>query len=134
MTVGEQITARREELCMNKRELARLTGISQSNIARYENGSRNPSKKDSLLLENVLGINIADYKAKISKQKLGEKIDRLRIEHGFSKLGLAKKTFSSNGCVGSWISGKTLPSESSLDMLAEVFGITKESLLEGCIE
>lgn len=38
MTVGERITARREELGMTKSELASLIGISKATVTRYEQG------------------------------------------------------------------------------------------------
>ncbi len=48
----------RESACMSQKELAAKTGISQSEISKIENGTRNPSIKLLQRLAEGMGMNL----------------------------------------------------------------------------
>ncbi len=55
---GEQIVAMRKQLHLSQRELAKLTGKSQSWIRDIEHGRFQAKQEDQILLQQVLGMNI----------------------------------------------------------------------------
>ncbi len=48
----------RESACMSQKELSERTGISQSEISKIENGTRNPSIKLLQRLAEGMGMNL----------------------------------------------------------------------------
>lgn len=61
--------------------------------------------------------------------QFSEKLKQLRAQKGIPQAELAKKIFVSRSAVAKWESGLGLPSEQSLSMLAEYFGIEVSELI-----
>lgn len=61
--------------------------------------------------------------------QFNEKLKQLRAQKGIPQAELAKKIFVSRSAVAKWESGLGLPSEQSLNMLAEYFGIEVSELI-----
>ena len=63
MSLAQRIRQRREQLVMSQSELARRTGVPQSRISEFENGSKTGMTLDTAKrLARVLGVSI-DYLA-----------------------------------------------------------------------
>lgn len=58
--------------------------------------------------------------------EVGKKLKKLRLENRLSQQNLADKIFVSRSAVAKWENGLGLPSEESLERLAELFGVSKE--------
>ncbi|MBQ8404527.1 MAG: helix-turn-helix transcriptional regulator [Clostridia bacterium] len=61
--------------------------------------------------------------------EFSEKLKILRAEKGVSQAKLAESIHISRSAIAKWENGLGLPSEDSLKLLAEYFGVTKEDLL-----
>ncbi|MDE5592551.1 MAG: helix-turn-helix transcriptional regulator [Clostridiales bacterium] len=61
--------------------------------------------------------------------QFNEKLKQLRAQKGIPQAELAKKIFVSRSAVAKWESGLGLPSEDSLNQLAEFFGVEPSELL-----
>ncbi len=61
--------------------------------------------------------------------QFNEKLKKLRSEKGISQSALAEKIFVSRSAVAKWENGLGLPSEQSLSMLADFFGVEVSELL-----
>ncbi len=57
--IAEQVSARRRELGLSQKELAELTGTTQSAIARLESGGRPPRIDTLLRIANALDCSLA---------------------------------------------------------------------------
>lgn len=62
---------------------------------------------------------------------VGARIRTLREAAGMSQGALARRVFVARQTVNNWETGKTLPDAQSLELLAEAFRITVDSLLRG---
>ena len=60
--------------------------------------------------------------------QFNEKLKELRLKKGISQTELAEKIFVSRSAVAKWENGLGLPSEASLNLLAEFFSVNKEDL------
>ena len=61
--------------------------------------------------------------------QFNERLKELRLKKGISQAELAKAIFVSRSAVAKWENGLGLPSETSLNLLAEYFSISKEEFL-----
>lgn len=61
--------------------------------------------------------------------QFNEKLKKLRIKKGISQTALAQKIFVSRSAIAKWENGLGLPSEQSLNMLADFFGVEPSELL-----
>lgn len=61
--------------------------------------------------------------------QFNEKLKELRLKKGISQTALAEKVFVSRSAVAKWENGIGLPSEQSLSMLADFFGVEPSQLL-----
>lgn len=61
--------------------------------------------------------------------QFNEKLKELRIKKGISQATLAEKVFVSRSAVAKWENGLGLPSEDSLNQLADFFGVKPSELL-----
>lgn len=60
--------------------------------------------------------------------QFNEKLKELRVKKGISQTELAEKVFVSRSAVAKWENGLGLPSDDSLNQLAEFFGVEREEL------
>lgn len=60
-TVGQHMREARHEAMLTQKELADLSGIHDTNIARYETDKSTPSLYTMLSLVDALGISIDEY-------------------------------------------------------------------------
>lgn len=60
--------------------------------------------------------------------QFNEKLKDLRVKKGISQAELAEQIFVSRSAVAKWENGLGLPSEASLNLLAEYFSVNKEEL------
>lgn len=58
--IGKALKEHRERADLNQSQLAKVTGIKQQNISRWENGTHIPNIIDCIKLANFYGISI-DY-------------------------------------------------------------------------
>ena len=61
--------------------------------------------------------------------QFSEKLKNFRLKKGISQTKLAEKIFVSRSAVAKWENGLGLPSNDSLNQLAEFFGVKREELL-----
>ena len=61
--------------------------------------------------------------------EFSEKLKELRAAKGVSQVKLAESIHISRSAVAKWENGLGLPSEESLELIAEYFGVSKEELL-----
>lgn len=59
MSIGNNIKKYRTIKELSQRELAKLTGISESSIRKYEHGERKPKIENLIKIERALGINLS---------------------------------------------------------------------------
>lgn len=62
---------------------------------------------------------------------LSKNLKELRIESGLSQAQLAEKTGLSQSAIARWELGKTEPTASAIELLADFFNISTEILLQG---
>ena len=67
----------------------------------------------------------------MGKNTIGKFIAELRHDAGYTQKELAEKLFVSHKTVSRWETGETLPDISLLPVIAEIFGITTDELLDG---
>ena len=58
--------------------------------------------------------------------QFSEKLKEFRLKKGISQANLAEKIFVSRSAVAKWENGLGLPSDDSLNRLAEFFGVERE--------
>lgn len=84
---GSRIATRRAELGLTQRELAAKSGVSWSQISRYESDQASPRLKVIMKLAEALGLNVDDLQLALSK-----KPNKLKIYEGFSSRLVAART------------------------------------------
>ena len=52
---------KRIERGMTQKQLAALTGLSQSVISRYENGTRRPAPEHAMIIAEILGFDWTEF-------------------------------------------------------------------------
>ena len=70
----------------------------------------------------------------VDKVKLGKKIDMLRLDAGYTQQQLADQVYVTVKTVRNWIKGRKICNIDSLRLLAEVFLMEPDELLEGCYD
>lgn len=60
MGIGTEIKERREERALSQGELARMVGLQQSLISKWESGSCTPNVRSLAVLSTVLGPFVVD--------------------------------------------------------------------------
>lgn len=60
MKLGELLKSKRKERNLTLKQVARLIGVSESLISRYESGENEPSFMNGLALMNILEIDFSD--------------------------------------------------------------------------
>ncbi|MBD5131144.1 MAG: helix-turn-helix transcriptional regulator [Clostridiales bacterium] len=58
MNIGEELKYHRQKANLSQRELAKLIGISQQNISRWENNEVEPSISSLIVLADYYGITL----------------------------------------------------------------------------
>ena len=66
--------------------------------------------------------------------EIGKTIKQHRTELGWSQEALAEKAYVSRQTVSNWENDKNYPDINSLVLMAEVFGVSLDSLVKGDIE
>ena len=65
---------------------------------------------------------------------ISKNLKELRIESGLSQAQLAERTGLSQSAIARWELGKTEPTASVIELLAEFFNISTETLLQGDVD
>jgi transcriptional regulator with XRE-family HTH domain len=66
MDISEVIRLRRKELGLSQSELAKATGISLRQLARYEAGQQEPGLSGAIALADALGISLAQLAGQVT--------------------------------------------------------------------
>ena len=69
-----------------------------------------------------------------NRGSLGARIKRAREQRGLSQAALAKSLRISTGAVGQWETGRVQPSQTRLDVVASILGVTPAWLAAGVEE
>lgn len=64
--------------------------------------------------------------------QFSQRLKELRVEKGVSQSELAEKIYVSRSAVAKWENGLGLPCAQSLELIAEYFGVSYDSLLSDC--
>lgn len=82
--IGENIKKYRKLKKMKQTDLAEVTGITQNNISRYENGKIIPSTKNLALIASALGVDFSDLIDKGTIFSINQGISRSSAALSFS--------------------------------------------------
>lgn len=133
---GSRIATRRAELGLTQRELAEKSGVSWSQISRYESDQASPRLKVIMKLADALGLNVDDLQHALSK-----KSSKLKIYEGFSsrlvtarsnalisKKKLSTATGISQDDLADLELGLLLPSADDVVKISKALGVSLDSL------
>lgn len=79
MNIGQHIRRYRKKANLSQKELGRLVGMTQQQIAQYETGKRKPKSETIIKLAMALGCSAADLTDEILDFNIGAKIGNKNI-------------------------------------------------------
>ena len=133
----------RKEFNLSQPQLAKETGLANSEISYWETGERTPSAKVVIILSRYFQIT-TDYLLKVNDDKtsiyrvddnnvdmtiLNKRLKELRIKSNLSQGDLAKNVNISQPAINHWELGKRTPNANAIVALARYFGVTTDYLL-----
>jgi len=113
--LGDHIRAKRLDLGLQIKQLARQLGTDEGSVAAWEDGSRRPSLRK---LPKVLEF--LKYDPRTPSKTIGERLRQYRTARGVSHRELARAIGVDPSTVNSWERGEHKPSRKCLRMLAKV--------------
>ena len=92
MILGEQIKKYRKKTGLTQKQLGEKLGISQQQIAQYENGKRVPKIDTLIKIANALNAKFSDLiPMNDTLEWISETIEENRIIHAYSAIDIAIK-------------------------------------------
>jgi transcriptional regulator with XRE-family HTH domain len=133
--IGHLLKAKREEHALTQTELAERLGLSQSNIARMEQGKQWPRDFQILLrLAEFLGLSPDTLAARIDAERtMAEDLRRLIEKKGFTQADVARGTDIDPGLLNRAIARKSRLSEKDAKNIATFLGIEFDEIVT-CID
>lgn len=133
----------REARGLSLRKLSARTGIDSSTLYFVERHQRNLTAKRAQVLADFFGVSV-DYlfgrdtemlptkdethSRRKDKFAIGKAIKRLRVEKGLTQAQLGDAVGKADSTVRTWELGSSEPDNATIDMLAEVFGVSVDCL------
>ena len=114
--LGDHIRARRLDLGLLQREVAKQIGVNPVTILNWEKNHRNPPTRSYPAIMKFLGYCPVQY-----PKTVGERIRQHRIQRGFTILELANILGVDPSTVGNWERGIKSPYRQSEKFLKRIF-------------
>ncbi len=133
----------RKEFNVSQPQLAKETGLANSEISYWENGERTPNARVIIILSRYFQVT-TDYLLKVNEDNisvyrsddyyadmtlLNKRLKDLRIKNKLSQSELAKNVNISQPAINYWELGKRTPNANAIITLANYFGVTTDYLL-----
>ena len=133
----------RKENNLSQPQLAKETGLANSEISYWETGERTPSAKVVIILSRYFQVT-TDYLLKVTDDSTPvyrvddynidmsvffKRLKELRIKKNLSQGKLAKNTNLTQPAINHWEQGKYTPNAKAIVTLANFFGVTTDYLL-----
>ena len=133
----------RQEFNVSQPQLAKETGLANSEISYWENGERTPNARVIIILSRYFQVT-TDYLLKVNEDNtsvyrsddycadmtlLNKRLKDLRIKNKLSQSELAKNVNISQPAINYWELGKRTPNANAVITLANYFGVTTDYLL-----
>ena len=133
----------RKEFNLSQPQLAKETGLANSEISYWETGERTPSAKIVIILSRYFQVT-TDYLLKVSDDNTPvyraddyhtdmtafyKRLKELRTKENLSQGKLAKNTNLTQPAINHWELGKHTPNANAIIALARYFGVTTDYLL-----
>ncbi len=133
----------RKEFNVSQPQLAKETGLANSEISYWENGERTPNARVIIILSRYFQVT-TDYLLKVNGDNtsvyrsddycadmtlLNKRLKDLRIKNKLSQSELAKNVNISQPAINYWELGKRTPNANAIITLANYFGVTTDYLL-----
>ncbi len=133
----------RKEFNVSQSQLAKETGLANSEISYWENGERTPNARVIIILSRYFQVT-TDYLLKVNEDNtsvyrsddycadmtlLNKRLKDLRIKNKLSQSELAKNVNISQPAINYWELGKRTPNANAIITLANYFGVTTDYLL-----
>lgn len=132
-TTGERIKDIRLELGETLEEFGERFNTSKATVFNWEKGRNLPNKSNLKKISEIGGISVKDL---ISTNSVGERIQRIRLENGYSLntfgIEIGKRLNSERvkeGIISRWENGFSLPNKERLKAIAELGNTTVSQLL-----
>ena len=133
----------RKEFNVSQPQLAKETGLANSEISYWENGERTPNARVIIILSRYFQVT-TDYLLKVNEDNtsvyrsddycadmtlLNKRLKDLRIKNKLSQSELAKNVNISQPAINYWELGKRTPNANAIITLANYFGVSTDYLL-----
>ena len=133
----------RKDFNLSQPQLAKETGLANSEISYWENGERTPNAKVVIILSRYFQVT-TDYLLKLNSDNssvyrsddyyadmslLSKRLKELRIKNNLSQNELAKNVNLSQPAINHWELGNRTPNAKAIIALAKYFGVTTDYLL-----
>lgn len=124
MEFGEKLKKIRKSNNLTQKELAKLSGIAEITIRKYENNERNPKIQQIEKITNVLNMDLENFLDNDSSlyQVLNE-IKKLRKEHKMTQQELANKIGKTESSIRKYESGIVQIPINVLEKIAKIFNL-----------
>lgn len=123
---AQYLKDQRKRLGLSQAELAARVSVSQQTIAGWEGGKASPRGVSAVRLASVLGVDVAGMPL---SSGIGDVIRQERTRRGWSMADLGERLGVTRSSVQQWEAGKTLPSTEMLSALAELLGVSMDSMM-----
>lgn len=131
---GQFVGARRQELRINRSELAQALGVSQSTVVAWELGYRVPGAHHLAAMAAVLSVDTASLAAALPRRGattlLGELILVRQRELGMRSADLARLIGTTEATVSRWVHGVSRPRPGNLRRLADALKMSHARVVE----
>ncbi|MDE6472583.1 MAG: helix-turn-helix domain-containing protein [Clostridia bacterium] len=133
----------RKEFNVSQPQLAKETGLANSEISYWENGERTPNAKVVIILSRYFQVT-TDYLLNVNEDNtpiyrsddyytdmtlFSKRLKDLRIKNNLSQIELANNVNISQPAINYWELGKRTPNANAIISLANYFGVTTDYLL-----
>ncbi|MDE7209207.1 MAG: helix-turn-helix domain-containing protein [Clostridia bacterium] len=133
----------RKDFNISQPQLAKETGLANSEISYWENGKRTPNAKAVIILSRYFQVT-TDYLLKESEDNtpiyrtdyydtdmavLSKRLKDLRIKNKLSQGALAKNVNLTQPAINHWELGKRTPNANAVVALSRYFDVTTDYLL-----
>ena len=133
----------RKDFNLSQPQLAKETGLANSEISYWENGERTPNAKVVIILSRYFQVT-TDYLLKVTDDNspvyrsdeyyadmslLSKRLKELRIKSNLSQSELAKNVNISQPAINHWELGNRTPNANAIITLAQYFGVSTDYLL-----
>lgn len=117
----------------SQEEVATCLGLTKQCIAQYENGTREPSLENLILLSRIYRVSIDELLTKDLRPAgcvLSSNIRYLRKSEGYTQREMANLLKVEDPAISKYESGSIKPSIEVLMNLSEFFGVSVDDLLK----